>query len=96
MICRDCILRVHRDHQYDLATDAFPQQKNELIGCVVPAEQQLVSVNKALEDLDTLRGEITSQRQALETKIRSRIGVIYEALKEREEELISQLDQMTG
>ena len=67
-----------------------------LIGSVAPAEQQLVSVNKALEDLDTLRGEITSQRQALETKIRSRIGVIHEALKAREEELISQLDQMTG
>ena len=100
VICRDCIVKVHRDHQYDLATDAFPQQKNVLIGCVEPAEQQLVSVNKALEDLDTLRGEITSQRQALETKIRSRIGVIHEALKEalkaREEELISQLDQMTG
>ena len=96
VICRDCILRVHRDHQYDLATDAFPQQKNVLISCVKPAEQQLVSVNKALEDLDTLRGEITSRRQSLETKIRSRIGVIHEALKTREEELISQLDQMTG
>ena len=96
VICRDCILRVHRDHQYDLATDAFPQQKSVLISCVEPAEQQLASVNKALEDLDTLRGEITSRRQSLETKIRSRIGVILEALKAREEELISQLDQMTG
>ena len=96
VICRDCILRVHRDHQYDLATDAFPQQKCVLISCVEPAEQQLASVNKALEDLDTLRGEITSRRQSLETKIRSRIGVIHEALKAREEELISQLDQMTG
>ena len=96
VICRDCILRVHRDHQYDLATDAFPQQENVLISCVKPAEQQLVSVNKALEGLDTLRGEITSQRQALETNIRSRIDVIHEALKAREEELISQLDQMTG
>ena len=96
VICRDCILKVHRDHQYDLATDAFPQQKNVLIGCVEPAEQQLVSVNKALEDLDTLRGEITSQHQALETNIRSIIGVVHGALKAREEELISQLDQMTG
>ena len=96
VICRDCILRVHRDHQYDLATDAFPQQENVLISCVKPAEQQLVFVNNALEGLDTLRGKITSQRQSLETKIRSRIGVIHEALKAREEELISQLDQMTG
>ena len=95
VICRDCILKVHRDHQYDLAIVAFPQQKNVLVGSIEPAEQQLASVNKALEDLNTLRGEIISQHQALKTKIRSRIGVIHEALKAREEELTLQLDQIT-
>ena len=95
VICRDCILKVHRDHQYDLATDAFPQQKNALIASVEPAEQQLASVNKALEGLDTLCGDITNQRQALERKIKARIQLIHEALKVRQEELIAQLDQMT-
>ena len=55
--------------------------------------QQLAS--KALEDLDTLHGEITNQRQALETKIKARIRLIHEALEARQEELIAQLDQMT-
>ena len=95
VICRDCILKVHRDHQYDLATDAFPQQRNVLIASVEPAEQQLASVNKALEDLDTLCGEITNQHQALETKIKARIQLIHDALEARQEELIAQLDQMT-
>ena len=95
VICRDCILKVHRDHQYDLATDAFPQQKDVLIASVEPAEQQLASVNKALEGLDTLCGEITNQRQALETRIKARIRLIHEALEARQEELIAQLDQMT-
>ena len=95
VICRDCILKVHRDHQYDLATDAFPQQKDVLISSIEPAEQQLASVNKALEGLDTLCGEITNQRQALETKIKARIRLIHDALEARQEELIAQLDQMT-
>ena len=95
VICRDCILKVHRDHQYDLATDAFPQQKNVLIASVEPAEQQLASINKALEGLDTLCGEITDQRQALETEVRASFRLIHEALEVREEELISRLDQMT-
>ena len=95
VICRDCILKVHRDHQYDLATDAFPQQKKVLVSSVEPVEQQLVSVNKALEDLKSLSGEISSQRQALETKIRAEIRLAHQALEAREEVLISQLDQMT-
>ena len=95
VICRDCILKVHRDHQYDLVTDAFPQQKNVLISSIQPAEQQLASVNKALEGMDTLCGEITNQRQALERKVKARIRLIHKALETRQEELIAQLDQMT-
>ena len=95
VICRDCILKVHRDHQYDLATDAFPQQRNVLIASVEPVEQQLVSVNKALEGLGTLRGKIANQRQVLETQIRASMRQIREALDVREEDLVSQLDQLT-
>ena len=96
VICRDCILKVHRDHQYDLVTDAFSQQKNVLIASVEPAKQQLASVNKALEGLDTLCGEITNNRQALETKIKARISQIHEALEERKVELIAQVNEITG
>ena len=95
VICRDCIVKLHRDHQYDLATASFPQRKEELISSIEPAEQQLASVNKALEGLDTLRGEITSQCQVLETKVRSRLRLVCEALERREEDLISQLKQLT-
>ena len=83
VICRDCIVKLHRDHQYDLATAAFPQRKEELISSIEPVEQQLASVNKALEGLDTLRGEINSQCQVLETKVRSRLRLIREALERR-------------
>ena len=95
VICRDCTLEVHHDHQYHLVTEAFPQQKDILIASVEPVKKQLASVNKSLEGLDTQHGEITSQRQALEARIRASIGLIQGALKEREDELISQLDQMT-
>ena len=95
VICHYCILNNHLDHQYDLATDAFPQQKNVLIASVEPAEQQLASVNKALGGLDTLCGKITSQRQDLEMKIKANFHLIHKALEARQEELIAHLGQMT-
>ena len=95
MICRDCIVRVHRDHQYDLVRDAFPKHKDVIASSLQPVEQQLASVNKALEGLDTRCGQITNQRQTIETDIKRNIHQIHEALEARQEELITQLDQMT-
>ena len=95
VICQYCVLKVHRDHQLDLATDVFPQQKKMLVSSVEPVEQQLISVKKALEELQSLRGEITSQRQVLETKIRAEIRLGHQALEAREEVLLLQLDQKT-
>ena len=95
MICQHCTVRVHRDHQYDLATDAFPKHKDVIVASLQPVEQQLASVNKALEGLDTRCGQITDQRQSIETDIKRSIRLIHEALEARQEELITQLDQMT-
>ena len=94
MICRDCTVRVHRDHQYDLVRDAFPKHKDVIVASLQPVEQQLASVNKALEGLDT-QCQITAQRQTIETDIKRNIRQIHEALEARQEELITQLDQMT-
>ena len=95
MICQHCIVRVHCDHQYDLATDAFPKHKDVIVASLQPVEQQLASVNKALEGLDIRCGQITDQRQTMETDIKRNIRRIHEALEARQEELITQLDQMT-
>ena len=95
MICQHCIVRVHCDHQHDLATDAFPKHMDVIVASLQPVEQQLASVNKALEGLDTRCGQITDQRQTIETDIRRSIRQIHEALEARQEELITQLDQMT-
>ena len=95
MICRDCIVRVHRDHQYDLVRDTFPKHKDVIVASLQPVEQQLASVNKALEGLDTRCGQITDQRQTIETDIKRNIHQIHEVLETRQEELNTQLDQMT-
>ena len=94
MICRDCIVQVHRDHQYDLVRAAFPKHKDEIVASLQPVEQQLASVNKALDGMDTLCGTITDQRQALKTQVKSNMHQIHQALEAREEELIVQIDQM--
>ena len=95
LICRDCIVRVHRDHQYDLITDAYPKHKNVITDHLQPVKQQLGVVNEAIESLDNRRQQISDQRMAIEANIHKTIRRLQEALEERKTELIGELDQLT-
>ena len=95
LVCRDCTVRVHRDHQYDLVTDAFQKHKDVLVTSLQPVEQQLDTVTKSLQQLDTQCQQITDQRETLVGKILKTIRQLQEALEVRKTELIGQLDHIT-
>ena len=95
LVCRDCTVRIHRDHQYDLVTDAFQKHKDVLVTSLQPVEQQLNTVTKSLQQLDTQCQQITDQREAIVGKILKTIRQLQEALEVRKTELIGQLDNIT-
>ena len=95
LVCRDCIVRVHRDHQYDLIIDAYPKHKDVIVDHLQPVKQQLGVVNEAIKGLDTRRQQISDQRMEIETNVHKTIRRLQEALEERKTELIGQLDQLT-
>ena len=94
LICRDCIVKTHRDHQYDLVSEAFPKHRDAIASHLEPVRQQLNTVNKAIQDLGTTQDQIMDQRAAIETDIQRKMRQLHEALEVRETELIGQLDQM--
>ncbi len=95
LICRDCIVRVHRDHQYDLITDAYPKHKKVIVSHLQPVEQQLGIVNTAVERLDARYQQISDQRATIEASIHKMIRQLQESLEVRKTELVSQLDRLT-
>ena len=95
LVCRDCTVRIHRDHQYDLVTDAFQKHKDVLVTSLQPVEWQLDTVTKSLQQLDTQCQHITEQQEALVGNIHKTIRQLQEALEVRKTELMGQLDQIT-
>ena len=96
LICRNCIVRVHREHQYDLVDDTFAKHKKVIVDSLLPVEQQLTSVNTALESLNVCCSKIAKQRQAVATDIERSIQQLHAALEKRKQELFDQLDQITN
>ena len=95
LVCRDCTVRIHREHQYDLVTDAFQKHRDVLFASLQPVERQLDTVTKSLQQLDTQCQQITDQRETLVGNIHKTIRQLQEALEVRKTELIGQLDQIT-
>ena len=95
LVCHDCTVRIHQDHQYDLVSDAFQKHKDVLVASLQPVEQQLDAVMKSLQQLDTHCQQITDQREILVGNIHKTIRQLQEALEVRKTDLIGQLDKIT-
>ena len=95
LICQHCIIHMHRDHQYNLVPDAFPKHKDVIVSSLQPVEQQLETVNKALDQFDTQSQNIQDQRETLAKIIHKTIKKLQDLLETRKMELIAQLDQIT-
>ena len=95
LICSDCIIRLHRRHNYDLVTDTFQRYKGEILSSLQPVKQHLDTVNEAIQALDTRKKDIEEQRMTIEADIHKEINRLLQALEQRRTELVGQLDQLT-
>jgi len=95
LICNDCTIHLYQGHNYDLVSDTFPKHKEEIVSSLQPVKQQLATVDKAVQALDTRTKEIEEQRMTVQTDIHKQIDHLYQALEQRRTELISQLHQHT-
>ena len=95
LICNDCTIRLHQGHNYDLITDTFPKHKEEIASQLQPVKQQLATVNKAVQALDTRTKEIEDKRMTVEADIHKQIDHLHQALEQRRSDLVDQLHQLT-
>ena len=94
LICRDCIVRVHRDHQYDLVPESFAKQEKVIVTSLNSVEQQLATLRKAVESLDAQCAKILEQKTAVVAEIGTAITHLQQALEVRKTELVGQAEQM--
>ena len=95
LICNDCTIRLHRDHNYDLLADVFPRHKEELVSSLKPVKQKLHTVQQALKAFDTRAKEINDQRATLEAHIHKEIDQLHQLLDQRRAQLVGELDMLT-
>ena len=96
LICMDCIIRIHKDHNYDLVADVLTKHKEELVSSSLkPVEEKLDSIQRALKDFDIRAKAIHDQRAAIEANIHKEIDEQYRLLDQRRADLVGELEMLT-
>ena len=94
LICRDCIVRTHRDHQYDLVPESFAKQEKVIVDSLKPVEEQIATLERAVESVRTRCAAVVEQKTAVVAEIRTAVAHLRQALEARETELVAQAEQM--
>ena len=93
LICRDCIVRVHRDHQYDLVPELFAKQEKVIVDSLKPVGEQIAALERAVESVDTRCAAVVEQKTAVVAEIHTAMAVLRQVLEARETELVGQAEQ---
>ena len=93
LICRDCIVRVHRDHQYDLVPESFAKQEKVIADSLKPVEEQIAMLERAVESVHAQCAAVVEQKTAVVAEIRTAMAHLRQALEARETELVGQAEQ---
>ena len=95
LICHNCTVKKHKDHQYDLVDDMFEKHKAEMVASLDPIENQLGVVVKALEQIEQRSADMNDQRVATKAEIQKIVQQLHEMLEARKTELMGMVDEYT-
>ena len=94
LVCRDCTVKTHRDHQYDLAGDCFPKHRDAITVSLQPVKQQLGIVNQAVAEVDARSRRLNERGDTIKRDIQTAVDQLHDTLEARKRDLIVQVDQM--
>ena len=95
VICLHCIIRQHKDHQYDLVAGVFTRHKEIIVASIVSLRKHQEVIGQALLAFDVREQDISQQDRTVEHNIKESICQLIEVLQQRESALLSDLHQIT-
>ena len=95
LICDDCIVKKHKDHNYDLVTDTYRQRKDAIDqSCLQPLKEEYDRLVAAQKILTSNRNEIPRNAQATNDEIWQAINQIKNRLDETGKTLTQKVDSV--
>ena len=95
MICHNCTVKKHKEHQYDLVDDVYEKNKDKIAASLKPIETQSGKISKQIQEIDARSEEIEKQQAAVKGEIEQQVTQLIEILQAQRKDLVSEVSQMS-
>ena len=96
LICQLCTTaKVHRNHEYEPLTDAFPRHQQQIVDSLKQVKKTLTAMTFAVQAVETQEGGFLEQVGAVRREIEATVQQLMQLLQESERQLMRELDQVT-
>ena len=92
LICRDCTVRIHRDHEYDTITDSYHKHRQMLETSLNPVNKLIDRVATSLIDLSNRKSEIKEQGDMVKQEIHLTAEEMIEKIRQSEKQLTREVE----
>ena len=96
LICHNCTVRIHRDHDYDLVSDCYPRYCQNLKKSLKSASDKVTAVTNVLTALTKRENEIREQGKIVKEEIHVMVEEMIGVLRQSERQLTREVDTVTG
>ena len=92
LICSYCLVPAHRDHHYDLRSNAFAKHDKVIDTALKPILKQINALTRGIESVKTRCDAVAEQKSAIVEKINTTMTYLRQVIKARQKELINQAE----
>ena len=90
LICRDCTIKLHRDHDHEFVKVAAPQIKQKLLQQLDPLRESCSNMLRAVDGVHTTISDAEDQGKSVTKQIKSSFAKLRKIIDYREEELLTE------
>ena len=90
LICRDCTVKIHRDHSFEFSVVAAPPTKKNLLEDLASLEDITATLSEGLKDIQTTKQEIEDQGSAVVDIIKNSFAELQQILEEHKRQLLQE------
>ena len=95
LICHDCIVRIHKDHNYDLVSDCYHNFCQKLELSLKSVSDKVTSIIDVLTTLIERENEIREQGEVVKEEIHVMVEEMIDVLRQSERQLTREVDTVT-
>ena len=95
VICRDCTVRTHKDHEYDLVSASYAKHCQELEHSLDPVKRKIEAVKKILSALAEREAEIREKGEVVLAEIHKMVDEMVNVLRQSERKLSEEVKRVT-